>query len=81
MKIHCSIRELDARIDDAWERERQEMKTQQQSCNRYRSVRLVLSCTPEEAQLVRRLAEGRTVQSYLMNLVITAAARQQEVEK
>lgn len=57
------------------------MKTQQHSWTRSRSVRLVLSCTPKEAQLVRRLAEGRTVQSYLMHLVITAAARQQEVEK
>ena len=45
--------------------------------NRHRTVRLVLSCTPEEAKLVRRLADEReeTVQSYLMALVLKAAAR------
>ena len=47
------------------------------SWNRHRTVRLVLSCTPEEATLVRELAEasGQTVQSYLMGLVLRAAAR------
>ena len=47
------------------------------SWNRHRTERLVLSCTPEEAALVRELAEasGQTVQSYLMGLVLRAAAR------
>jgi uncharacterized protein (DUF1778 family) len=47
------------------------------SWNRHRTERLVLSCTPEEAQLVRNMADerGETVQSYLMQLVLRAAAR------
>jgi hypothetical protein len=47
------------------------------SWNRHRTERLVLSCTPEEAALVRGLADEReeTVQSYLMALVLKAAAR------
>jgi uncharacterized protein (DUF1778 family) len=47
------------------------------SWNRHRTVRLVLSCSEEEAKLVRGLAEasGQTVQSYLMHLVLRAAAR------
>jgi hypothetical protein len=47
------------------------------SWNRHRTVRLVLSCTPEEATLVRELAaeRGETVQAYLMHLVLRAAAR------
>ena len=47
------------------------------SWNRHRTERLVLSCTPEEAALVRELAaeRGETVQSYLMALVLKAAAR------
>jgi hypothetical protein len=47
------------------------------SWNRHRTARLVLSCTPEEASLVRGLAEerGETVQTYLMSLVTRAAAR------
>lgn len=47
------------------------------SWNRHRTERLVLSCTPEEAALVRELAaeRGETVQSYLMALVLRAAAR------
>ena len=47
------------------------------SWNRHRTQRLVLSCTPGEAKLVRELAEasGQTVQSYLMGLVLRAAAR------
>jgi hypothetical protein len=45
--------------------------------NRHRTVRLVLSCTPDEATLVRGLAaeRGETVQAYLMSLVVRAAAR------
>ena len=45
--------------------------------NRHRTARLVLSCTAEEASLVRGLAEerGETVQTYLMSLVTRAAAR------
>ena len=45
--------------------------------NRHRKVRLVLSCTPEEAALVRGLAEEheQSVQAYLMSLVLRAAAR------
>ena len=47
------------------------------SWNRHRTQRLVLSCTPEEATLVRELADerGETVQDYLMALVLKAAAR------
>jgi len=47
------------------------------SWNRHRTKRLVLSCTPEEATLVRDMANerGETVQSYLMALVLRAAAR------
>jgi hypothetical protein len=47
------------------------------SWNRHRTERLVLSCTPEEATLVRGMAESRqeTVQVYLMGLVVKAAAR------
>ena len=47
------------------------------SWNRHRTERLVLSCTPEEAALVRGLADerGETVQGYLMALVLKAAAR------
>ena len=45
--------------------------------NRHRTQRLVLSCTPEEAALVRALAaeRGETVQGLLMSLVTRAAAR------
>jgi hypothetical protein len=48
-----------------------------QSWNRHRTQRLVLSCTPEEASLVRDMARerGETVQGYLMALVLRAAAR------
>ena len=48
-----------------------------ESWNRHRTARLVLSCTPEEASLVKGLAEerGETVQTYLMSLVTRAAAR------
>lgn len=46
------------------------------SWNRHRPERLVLSCTPAEATLVRELADGQTVQSYLMSLIVKAAARQ-----
>ena len=48
-----------------------------QSWNRHRTQRLVLSCTPEEASLVRDMARerGETVQDYLMALVLRAAAR------
>jgi len=48
-----------------------------QSWNRHRTVRLVLSCTPEEAKLVRDMADelGQTVQAYLMALVLRAAAK------
>ena len=48
-----------------------------ESWNRHRTVRLVLSCTPEEATLVRDLAaeRGETTQGYLMHLVLRAAAR------
>ena len=48
-----------------------------ESWNRHRTERLVLSCTSEEASLVRGLAEerGETVQTYLMSLVTRAAAR------
>ena len=47
------------------------------SWNRHRTERLVLSCTVEEAKLVRDMANerGETVQDYLMNLVVKAAAR------
>lgn len=45
------------------------------SWNRHRPERLVLSCTSAEATLVRELADGQTVQSYLMGLVVKAAAR------
>ena len=47
------------------------------SWNRHRTVRLVLSCSEEEAKLVRGLADerGETVQAYLMGLVLHAAAR------
>ena len=46
--------------------------------NRFRTERLVLSCTSSEATLVRSLAEasGQTIQGYLMGLVLRAAARQ-----
>lgn len=45
--------------------------------NRYRTIRLVLSTTPGEAALVRELAAEKeeTVQTYLMSLVLRAAAR------
>ena len=45
--------------------------------NRHRTTRLVLSCTPSEADLVRGLAEEheQSVQAYLMSLVLRAAAR------
>ena len=48
-----------------------------ESWNRHRTERLVLSCTSEEASLVRGLAEerGETVQTFLMSLVTRAAAR------
>jgi hypothetical protein len=48
-----------------------------ESWNRHRAQRLVLSCTPEEAKLVRGLADerGETIQAYLMHLVLRAAAR------
>ena len=48
-----------------------------ESWNRHRTERLVLSCTSEEASLVKGLAEerGETVQTYLMALVTRAAAR------
>jgi hypothetical protein len=47
------------------------------SWNRHRTERLVLSCTPEEATLVRDMADerGESVQGYLMALVTRAAAR------
>jgi hypothetical protein len=47
------------------------------SWNRHRTTRLTLSCTPEEATLVKTLARehGETVQTYLMSLVTRAAAR------
>jgi uncharacterized protein (DUF1778 family) len=47
------------------------------SWNRHRTKRLVLSCTSEEATLVRELAaaSGQTIQGYLMGLVLRAAAR------
>ena len=50
--------------------------------NRHRTARLVLSCTAEEASLVRGLAEerGETVQTYLMALVTRAAARSRRKE-
>ena len=50
--------------------------------NRHRTARLVLSCTPEEASLVRGMAEerGETVQTYLMALVTRAAARSRRKE-
>jgi hypothetical protein len=53
-----------------------------ESWNRYRPVRLVLSCTPEEATLVRNMARerGETVQAYLMHLVVRAAARQRRTD-
>ena len=52
------------------------------SWNRYRTARLVLSCTAEEASLVRGLASerGETVQTYLMSLVTRAAARSRRKE-
>jgi len=52
------------------------------SWNRHRTERLVLSCTPDEASLVRGLAEerGETVQTYLMSLVTRAAARSRRKE-
>ena len=52
------------------------------SWNRHRTARLVLSCTPEEAALVKGLAEerGETVQTYLMALVTRAAARNRRKE-
>ena len=45
--------------------------------NRHRTTRLVLSCTPEEATMVRSLAaeKGVSIQGYLMSLVVRAAAR------
>jgi hypothetical protein len=45
--------------------------------NRHRTQRLLLSCTPEEAKLVKGLADerGETIQAYLMHLVLRAAAR------
>ena len=45
--------------------------------NRHRTERLVLSCTADEAALVRGLAaeRGETVQDLLMSLVTRAAAR------
>jgi hypothetical protein len=48
-----------------------------ESWNRHRTERLVLSCTSEEASLVKGLASerGETVQTYLMALVTRAAAR------
>ena len=51
------------------------------SWNRHRTERLVLSCTPEEATLVRELADerGETVQGYLMALVLRAAARSRRI--
>jgi hypothetical protein len=33
MKIHCSIRDLAARIDEAWKRERQETMDTYNTCN------------------------------------------------
>jgi hypothetical protein len=47
------------------------------SHNRHRTTRLTLSCTPEEATLVRALAREheKTVQAYLMELVLRQAAR------
>ena len=52
------------------------------SWNRHRTERLVLSCTIEEAKLVRKMAEerGETVQSYLMSLVLRACARRRRAE-
>lgn len=49
----------------------------QKSYNRHRTVRLVLSCTPEEAALVRGLAEERdeSIQAFLMRLALKDAAR------
>ena len=45
--------------------------------NRHRTQRLVLSCTTEEAALVRGLAEEHdlSVQAYLMSLVLRSAAK------
>ena len=53
-----------------------------ESWNRHRTERLVLSCTSEEAALVKGLAEerGETVQTYLMSLVTRAAARNRRKE-
>ena len=53
-----------------------------ESWNRHRTARLVLSCTPEEASLVKGLAEerGETVQTYLMSLGTRAAARSRRKE-
>jgi uncharacterized protein (DUF1778 family) len=53
-----------------------------ESWNRHRTERLVLSCTPEEAALVKGLAEerGETVQTFLMALVTRAAARNRRKE-
>ena len=53
-----------------------------ESWNRHRTARLVLSCTAEEASLVRGLASerGETVQTYLMALVTRAAARSRRKE-
>jgi len=47
------------------------------SWNRHRTERLVLSCTSEEARIVRDMADerGQTIQAYLMRLVLHAAAR------
>jgi hypothetical protein len=36
----------------------------------------VLSCTPDEAKLVKKLAQGQSTQSYLMGLVLEAAQRE-----
>jgi len=53
------------------------------SWNRHRTERLVLSCTSEEATLVRGLAGDRekTVQAYLMSLVLRDAARRRREER
>ena len=50
----------------------------QSSWNRTREIRFVLSCTPDEAKLVRGLAEasGQTIQDYLMGLVLEAAKKE-----
>jgi hypothetical protein len=46
------------------------------SWNRHREIRFVLSCTPDEAKLVKKLAQGQSTQSYLMGLVLEAAQRE-----